>query len=331
MPGETLNLDKALEDQETKTEETTETQTEKVEETTETKETKEDTSTKTEEKVEEKTEEKTEEKDAFDGLTEITELQKQFVTLTDGRRVKVTDLVDGNMRQEDYTQKTMELSESRRQLDLAKDTIKVDTSKEEKATIDLTEQNKAIVAALGEMDETDPMAVVMKGIFNQNNQVIEFINNQTKANQQASTEALNEENVKNVQKLINDSLEKESKNYNLPIIKGADGEETNMRELWNDEVLAKLQATNENLTLAQYNHRVSQIGKTAYKRLRGAISVANAKQVTEKTGNEEKDSQKKETKSDKSSEETTKSDTNKVTLLSEKISNAFDTLESKRG
>lgn len=324
---ETLNLDKALEETAQEENETPAVETPAVETPAESQPGEETPKGDQEKPAEE-------EKDEFEGLNEITDLNKQFVTLGDGRRVKMQDLIDGNMRQEDYTQKTMELSESRRQIELAQSTTQVDTTKEEKAAIDLTEQNKAIETALGEMDETDPMAIVMKGIFNQNNKVIDFINTQAKANQQAVVDSDTEDNTKHVQKLISDSLDKEAKNYNLPIIKGAEGEEdTNMRDLFNQLVLADLQATNENLTLAQFNHRVSQIGKKAYKRLRTIISAASAGKVEVKPGDEEEGSPKNEKKPSKPSGEAAKpdEDKNKGLGLNERINNALDTLEKNRG
>lgn len=316
--AETLDLEKALEG----TEKTTETkENEQTQETTETQETKETT----EEKTEEKVEEKTEKKDEFSDLEE----GKDFLTLGDGRRVKMAELKDGYMRTEDYTQKTMDLAESRHQLSLAQSTTPVDTKEEKKTAIDLTEQNKSIDAALSEMDATDPMAIVMKGLVAQNNQVIDFINNQQVVNQEVSAKEATEADNVNAKRLIKEALEKEEKNYNLPTIKGTDGEVTDMKGLWNQLVLTDLQAVNETLNLAQFNHRVSQIGKKAYARLRTIISVANASKPKETTADDTQGSQT-ETKSKESTEKTPKTENDKIAekekglTLNQRLENAFD-------
>jgi len=324
--AETLDLDKAIDDinKETPAEEIPKEEAPKEETPKEEKPSSEETP------KEDKPKE--EEADPFTGLTEITELNRQFVTLQDGKRVKITDLIDGNMRSEDYTQKTMELSESRRQLDLARNATTVDTTKEQKTAIDLTEQNKTINEALAQMDATDPMAIIMKGIFEQNNHVIEFINNQEVSNREQTARQATEADNVNAKRLISEALDKESKSYNLPTIKDADGGETNMKALWNELVLTELQANDQNVNLAQFNHLVNQIGKTAYARLRTIISVANATKPKEESADETKGSQK-ETKPKESTEETPKTEVHKEDKglpLNKRIENAMERLEQNK-
>ena len=269
-----------------------------------------------------------EDKDPFEGLEE----NKDFFTLNNGDRVMKQDMIDGFMRQDDYTQKTMDLAESRQQLNLAKHTTKVDTTKENKTIIDLDEQNKSMDEALAEMDENDPMRTAFKVLVEQNNQLINFVNNQTKSNEQAQIDATTEENMESAKKLIQDSLDKESKNYTLPVIKGDGDEKTDTRELWNELVLADLQAINENLSLAQYNHRVNQVGKKAYKRLRSIISAASVGKPKDETGGDERGSSNTEIKPVKSSEDSTKSvnEIDKGLGLGQRLTNAMDRRDNNR-
>jgi len=312
--AETLDLDKAIENAQ---EETPKIETPAVETpASEEKPAEEKPSGEEKPAGEEKPKEGEEKPAAKDEFADLVE-GKDFLTLTDGRRIKTQELTDGYMRGEDYTHKNMELSEARRlhendqhQLKLAQSQTNVET-KEEKAVKGLIETSKEISDAFSQMDETDPMAIILKGMHNQIIENANTINQQIQKNQQLETDATTETDNTNATRLIKEALEKEEKNYNLPTIKGDNGEVTDMKSLWNQLVLTDLQAVTETLNLAQFNHRVSQIGKKAYAQLRTIISVANATKPKEEpaAGSEASPEGKKTTET---TEKTPKSEVDKI-------------------
>lgn len=269
-------------------------------------------------------EDKGQEKDEFEGLEE----NKDFFTLNDGRRVKRQELIDGYMREDNYHAKTQEIAEMRKQLEIANVTPKA-PEETKAAKIDLQEQNKAIDKALADMDDEDPMALTLKGIFDQNKQIINFINNQQQAVYDQEKLSQAEKDAKFAEKLINDSLNKEAKNYKLPTFKLEDGQSINFRSEWDNRVLAKLQTITEDLTLAQYNHRVNQIGKEVYQQLRTLISVTSAGKPKNAEGSDGSQTSYTGTKKAKSSETDINAGDNKtgkrkMLSLSERLCNAAD-------
>lgn len=215
-----------------------------------------------------------------DETEEIIDLPKEGkVKLQDGTVVTVEELLNGYMRQDDYTKKTQEVAEIRHQLELAQENLKSQPTSQEKQEIkeDLQAQKKEIEEALGVLDELDPQAKVLKGLYRNVNTLLEKVEAIEKKEKEVEEQENYEKQVQFFQKLTKEAMEETSRNFNLPTFKDPKtGEEIDFKKDWERDVLAVLATIDENMTVPEYKNLIRKIGQKAYERQRSKIAAISA-------------------------------------------------------
>jgi hypothetical protein len=211
--------------------------------------------------------------------------------LPSGEVITGAELALGYMREKDYTQKTQELSETRRQLDLARgnQSNQGQQTEEEKQAIELENDNEVLKKALDAMDDDDPNKALFKAIISRNDKMINWINKQTVQQQRAQADNDSQTAAENFKKVTFDTIDGEAKNYTLPKVKLPDGKEIDFKKRWQDSVLQILRDTDQELTLPEYKALIRQTGKKAYEEIRSLISAVNkdARKPKPKEGEDE--------------------------------------------
>lgn len=269
-------------------------------------------------KEEEKELDKEAEAKEAEDLLELDATKK--IKLSDGTVVSVGELLDGYMRQSDYTTKTQEIAELRRQLELARENILGrETSEEEKSQVkdDFEAQKKEIEEAISQLDELDPQAKVLKGLYRQINSLISKVETYETDAKKAEEEEAFEKEVANFQKLTKDIMVDMEKEFNFPKFKSPQSsEEIDFKKEWERDVYTVLSGIDENLTIPEYRNLVRKVGQEVYKRQRDKLSAISAHYAQAKTPATQKT-------------KPTGEEAPKTLTLEDKIANALEKLEKK--
>ena len=213
-----------------------------------------------------------------DGVHELPLDSK--IKLPSGEVVDATELMRGYMRETDYVQKTQELGEVRRQLQISASadtkTSTVDTPSDK-----VKSEIMVVKEQLAELAEDDPQAKALTLVLDQLEAFDKRINDQDKAEQEIQNKEKHEKQVEYYKKFTNTALDEEAKGYNLPKYKDPkSGKEVDFSQEWRESVIRIIQSVDENLTIPEYRNLIKVKGREAYEKLRtiiGAITTHTAK------------------------------------------------------
>lgn len=194
------------------------------------------------------------------------------VTLPSGEKVTIDQLRMGYMREEDYTRKTQELAEARKQLELTQQVAKEESPATAKQEIQ--EQKEDIKKLLSEYAEDDPQAKALTVILDKLERLEKKVEDAERKETELSQKEEFERQVEYVRKVTDDILGEEQKSYNLPKFKNPKtGKEIDFADRWREVVLVTLSTVDENMTLPEFKKLVRDVGRKAYERLRDEISA----------------------------------------------------------
>lgn len=216
---------------------------------------------------------------------EARRLEKEEITLTDGTKVTRKELVDGYLRQEDYTAKTQELAAARRQLTMARETIEAQPAGPGKETaLDrLKKLSKETEEAFAELDENDVGTKVFQAINKKLDGIIGYIGESEERSEKDRENARADEETKFFRKLTNDTLDEVSKEFHLPKAKTGEGKEVNYKTLWLQLVNSSLMSIDRNLTVEEYRELVRETGRKTYEYVRSIISASGTRKPKPKS------------------------------------------------
>lgn len=208
---------------------------------------------------------------------------QDLIELPSGEKISKEELVSGYMRQQDYTQKTQELAETRHQLELARENISKKTPEETKDTKEaLQGEQQDIEKALDLLDPDDPQAKILKGLYMQNKYLLDYINKkETEASNAQASEQMKKD-IEHFQKFTKENIDTLSKEFNLPKLKSPEGKEIDFRKNWEEMVYTALSSIDQQMTIPEYRNLIRQVGQKAYERLRDMIGAINAQAVKAK-------------------------------------------------
>ncbi len=240
------------------------------------------------------------------------------VKLPTGEVVDASELLRGYMREEDYTKKTQELGEIRKQLALVGRTeVKgSDTVPDKKKEV--SDEIANVKELLSELSEDDPQAKALSVVLDKLEGFENRMTAQEEAEKKQSQQMDYEAQVKNYQKFTNDALAEEAKKYQLPKYKDPKtGNVVDFENEWKESVMRIVMTVNDNMSLPEYRNLLKVKGREAYEKLRtiiGAITTHSAKKP----------------KPTRSSSTDTGNDKGKKLTLEEKIELALDNSEKER-
>ena len=228
-----------------------------------------------EEETQETEEQETEEQETEEQEESIGLPLDKKIKLPNGETIDAQELAYGYMRQKDYTQKLQELSEERRQLELAREAI--EQKSPESAKEQISGQIDNVKKALAELGEDDPhskaLSVVLDKLENLERKVAEA----EKEKENMSAQEAYQKQVEYMRKLTDDTLAEEGKKYNLPKFKNPKtGKDINFADRWKEVVLMTLSGIDKNLTVPEFKKLVGDIGRQAYERLQDEISAISS-------------------------------------------------------
>ena len=203
------------------------------------------------------------------------------VKLPNGEVIDAQELAYGYMRQKDYTQKLQELSEERRQLQLAKDAAK--EKPPEQAKQQISGQIDDVKQALSELSEDDPQAKALSVMLDKLERLEQKVTDAERKNEQSTAEEAYKQQVEYMRKLTDDTLSEEQKKYTLPKFKNPKtGKDIDFSDKWKEVVLTTLSTIDQDMTVPEFKKLAGDIGRKAYERLQDEISAISASYASAK-------------------------------------------------
>ncbi len=208
-----------------------------------------------------------------------------LIELDNGEKISLEELKRGYLREKDYTKNMQEISELRRNLEKEKERLSnqnATPTQQQQAIDNAIDENRQIEEALKQLDDDDPTAIILKTLLNQNKKLINYVETQIQEQKTLSQEEQEQQLREQFLKVTKESIDNEAKNYNLPKIKTAEGEEIDFREWWENGIKQALMSVNEELTLTEYKALIKEAGKEAYGQIRKLLSAMASQKAREK-------------------------------------------------